>query len=327
MTQVITPRISAPGPPRDGDPFRYGWRYVSRTLPDGRPVTERIPLTLKDVLHPQEDDVIPENSVHELERGYLAGVLRARYAKNRRVLVLSDCLIDWGISGLKPTSPDLVLLEGVRTKKGRWSTFRLSKEGGHPLLVIEIVSPSTRQNDVGDKVAEYHRAGVPLYVVVDQEREDSPRRLRVYRHQPHGYIEEPVAPGERVPLGTTGILLGLKDEHVVCYDQPRGKELGDYAKVSQQLRKAERAQRNEAAARQVAERGQREEAAARQAAERAQHEEIAARQAAERSQREEAAARQAAERAQREEAAARQAAEQRIRDLEGQLRRVQENRP
>jgi colicin import membrane protein len=104
-------------------------------------------------------------------------------------------------------------------------------------------------------------------------------------------------------LGPTGILLGLKDEHVVCYDQATGKELGNYAQVCEQLEQ-------EAAARQAAEQRQREEAAARQVAEQRQRE-------AEQRQREEAAARQAAE--QRA-----QAAEARLRELEEQFQRYNE---
>jgi hypothetical protein len=33
-----------------------------------------VPLTLEDVLHPQEDDVIPERSFHELIRRYLTDI-------------------------------------------------------------------------------------------------------------------------------------------------------------------------------------------------------------------------------------------------------------
>src|SRR5262245_45597129 len=68
------------------DPFRYGWRYVRRTLPDGTETLEQVPLTLRDVLHPQEDDVIPENSQHEGHRRYFHDVFKRRLSRQATIL-------------------------------------------------------------------------------------------------------------------------------------------------------------------------------------------------------------------------------------------------
>ena len=125
--RTATPR-TAPG--RRSLPLRLA--YVNRTLPDGQTVIEEVPLTLEDVLHPQEDDVIPENTQQARDRRYLADVLNDRYVGEPHILVLDDCLIDWGIPGLRSHSPDIGVLQGVRTKKGRWGTFSLRKEGGRP---------------------------------------------------------------------------------------------------------------------------------------------------------------------------------------------------
>jgi hypothetical protein len=40
--------------------FRYGWRFVHQTLPDGSRELVQVPLTMEDVLHPQalEDTVL-----------------------------------------------------------------------------------------------------------------------------------------------------------------------------------------------------------------------------------------------------------------------------
>ncbi len=64
--------------PVDPDPFRYGWRYVRRTLPDGRETLDQVPLTLEDVLHPEEEDATPEDTIHEPERSHLVGACRRR---------------------------------------------------------------------------------------------------------------------------------------------------------------------------------------------------------------------------------------------------------
>ena len=42
--------------------FRYGWREARQRLPDGSYALLRLPLTLYDVLHPQEFDKIMNNS-------------------------------------------------------------------------------------------------------------------------------------------------------------------------------------------------------------------------------------------------------------------------
>jgi len=34
------------------DPWRYGWRYRPRTLPDGKVEIVQIPLSLDDLLYP-----------------------------------------------------------------------------------------------------------------------------------------------------------------------------------------------------------------------------------------------------------------------------------
>jgi Uma2 family endonuclease len=40
-------------------------------------------------------------------------------------------------------------------------------QGGLPVLVVEVFSPSSRRRDVGDKLTAYRDAGVPAYWVVD----------------------------------------------------------------------------------------------------------------------------------------------------------------
>jgi hypothetical protein len=221
-------------------PYPYGWRPVIQTGPDGRPIYTEIPLTLEDVLHPQEGDVIPENTLHDAERTYLASVARARVAGRADALVLSDCLIDWGVLGVRPMSPDLAPIFGVVDPGRRRGTFRVVDEGAEPCLVVEIVSPDTPTNDTVQKLELYHRLRVPWYFIIDQEGEDGPRRLRAYRFAPDSYVEVPPDAQGRVLLEPLGIRLGLRDERLVCYDAASGKELGDYEHISRELEAAER---------------------------------------------------------------------------------------
>jgi hypothetical protein len=53
MSTTLARERAAPAP---ADPFFYGFRYVPRPRPDGGSDLEMVPLTLEDILHPQEDD-------------------------------------------------------------------------------------------------------------------------------------------------------------------------------------------------------------------------------------------------------------------------------
>ncbi len=54
-----------------------------------------------------------------------------------------------------------------------------------PLLAVEVLSPSSRKRDVGDKLTAYRDAGVPSYWVVDPINP----RLRAWRLEDGEYVE------------------------------------------------------------------------------------------------------------------------------------------
>ena len=56
---------------------------------------------------------------------------------------------------------------------------------GVPLLAVEVLSPSSRRRDLGDKLTAYRDAGVPSYWVVDP---DDPR-LRAWQLVEGDYAE------------------------------------------------------------------------------------------------------------------------------------------
>jgi Uma2 family endonuclease len=58
-------------------------------------------------------------------------------------------------------------------------------QGGVPLLAVEVLSPSSRRRDVGDKLTAYRDAGVPTYWVVDPINP----RLRVWELRHGEYVE------------------------------------------------------------------------------------------------------------------------------------------
>jgi len=317
------PTATAPAPLPEEDPFRYGWRYVRRPTPDDPDHLEPVPLTLEDVLHPEEGDFIVHSDRHETDRMYLTAVLRARLEVHGRAIVLSDVRVAWDVPDLRPHGPDVMVIPGLRERRD-WSTFDVAEEGVRPALMIEITSPETRENDVVWKVAHYARAGVAQYVIVDNIGRRGERQLRFLDYRLVGDTYRLQPPDERgwVYLELADLWVGVEGDHVVCYADD-GTAFGDYATVVQQAAEAEARARaaEEQAQREAAARAE-AEALARAAAEQAQREAAARAEAEEQARREAAARAEAEEQAQRE-AAARAALEARLRELEAKLQRLQ----
>jgi len=238
----------------EADPFRYGWRFVYRKEPDGTLIEEQVPLTLEDLLFPEEGDFVVQTVGHNQNCAYLMLVLKARLADDPSAVVISDCRVAWDVPGLKPLGPDVAVFFGLHGYED-WGTLDVAKEGAIPALVIEVTSPDTRKNDVGIKKEFYHRAGVPQYVIVDVRSRKDGRQLRLtsYRHTPAGY--EPIPPNDRgwVWLDSIGIWLGSAEGRAVCYDGETAAEIGDYTSVCQALAVAEERAAADARARDVAE--------------------------------------------------------------------------
>src|SRR5437773_9902818 len=112
MSTISPPPAKRPIEP-EVDPFRFGWRYVKVTRPDGSTELDQIPLTLEDVLHPEEGDFIVQTDKHRADWVYLHEVFRARLADDPTAVVLSDCRVAWDVAGLRAHGPDVAVFLGV----------------------------------------------------------------------------------------------------------------------------------------------------------------------------------------------------------------------
>ena len=79
----------------DEAPFRYGWRDVKTVRADGSEELERQPLTMEDILHPQEEDFRVHTDLHNEDCLYLKKALQSRFPEGSNVRVMSDTRIDW----------------------------------------------------------------------------------------------------------------------------------------------------------------------------------------------------------------------------------------
>lgn len=97
---------------------------------------------------------------HQVAVGELFVQLR-EYARRTGAFVAMAPLDVW-LADDTVAQPDLVLVTAVHLG-------RVGEDGVHgpPDLVVEVVSPSSRDRDTGQKVEVYARAGVPEYWVVD----------------------------------------------------------------------------------------------------------------------------------------------------------------
>ena len=118
-----------PGP--QPDPYRYGWRYVTIRAPNGSETFEQVPLTLEDVLFPEEGDFIVQTDGHIGDIVYLRTVFKSQVAGVPTTVVLSDCRVDWNLAGVRPLGPDVAVFSGVRRRRN-WATFNLAARGLDP---------------------------------------------------------------------------------------------------------------------------------------------------------------------------------------------------
>jgi colicin import membrane protein len=250
MSTIPKPRRTSP----ENDPFFYGWRYVRRAGNNGRKVWVEVPLTREDVLHPQEGDHVMNGSPHDEDCIYLTNVCKARTADQPNAVVLHDVGVYWDVPGLEHHSPDVTVIFGVRRVQP-WPSFHVAVEGVRPTVLFEVTSLCTRDGDLLDKKREYHRAGVPYYIIVDdQARRGQPRRLRLlgYRRGPRGYRRMPLSADGRLWLEPLGMWLAIEGARVVCYDAA-GERLLEYAELEKARVAAEQQARTEAEARVAAE--------------------------------------------------------------------------
>jgi hypothetical protein len=183
-------------------------------------------------------------------------------------VIYRDQRIDWGAAGIEPHGPDLAVLESPKNLPRQLGTLQIRECGAHPLLVIEVTSPTTREVDLDEKVVEYDLAGVPFYAIVDRrfrnEREEL--RLLAYRATDQGYVRVRLDARGWLALEPIDLWLEIEDHHLVCRDA-QGQRLLDYQEVVQAYR-AEVLARKEAEARAEQERARAEaEIQARQQAE------------------------------------------------------------
>lgn len=221
------------------NPYFYGWREVWRQDEKGEWIHENVPLTEEDILHPQEGDHIVEGPNHDTDRDYLANVIRY-VMKGGQYVVSSDLGLDWEVEGERYLCPDVALLAAnPDTFERNKALVSLKDVAARVLMVIEIVSPSTRNNDFDKKFKKYHLFGVPFYALVDY-RPDAEHRevvLLGFRWTEQGYVPLSLDERGRLWLEPVNLWLAPAGDHVDLFDEHgiRFKNFDELATSTQEL--------------------------------------------------------------------------------------------
>ncbi len=96
-------------------------------------------------------------AVQQRLAGLIAGAIEPTALLSRVVVALADVRLDADAL----VQPDLFVLPSALPSGVRWEDMPC------PLLVVEVLSPSTASIDRGRKRSLYQRAGVPEYWIVD----------------------------------------------------------------------------------------------------------------------------------------------------------------
>lgn len=177
--------------------------------------TGHVKLTYDDLLHLPEDGLR-----HEIVDGehFVSAAPNTRHQRlvRRLTVALGAWLEDHGIGELFPApfdvvlsrhdvvEPDLVFLSNVRAATALNAQYATAAD-----LVVEVLSPATRQRDESLKRALYERAGVVEYWCVDPDADE----IHVHRRRggsfetPETYcavdghmLVTPLLPGFELPL-------------------------------------------------------------------------------------------------------------------------------
>lgn len=227
---VIASTPNGVAEPELDDPFRYGWRTVAETLPDGQIRYHDIPLTPEDYLDPQLGDHMVQSDPHLILVVALYNRFKKKYHNDQTTGVFSDLKLFWDKPGLKEPAPDLAIVPNLKNKKARRKSFHVRKEGTRPCLIVEVVSPDY-PGDATVKLKIYEEVGITEYIIIDPHFENESRPVTLTGYRLVDGIYQPIAPDTQGQLlsTTTGVWFGLdtSKRNVVLTNAITGERLLD----------------------------------------------------------------------------------------------------
>lgn len=207
--------------------WALGWRYEPVRTTNGQTELVRIPLTPEEALHPQEGYVMPIRTDHDRISDDLCDMLRPHLEAQADVAVFHDLVFAWDHPDVKPYAPDIAVIPQVRDREQNRSQFVVQEEGTRPSLIIEVVSPRSREADRVTKVRDYARIGVQEYVYIDQRTYKGAIVWEVvgFRLQEGVYLPILTDEDGALYLTTLNLRIGIEDGKVWLEDSATGENL------------------------------------------------------------------------------------------------------
>lgn len=245
-----------------------GWRYSKQVLLDGTHIRERHPLTILDILFPEEGDEVSVRNRHAITQTSAYDVMSMSTRNNPSMVAFKEMRIDFGLPSLRPLAPDAALVSGItKPKDYNWSTFYVKEEGATVELVMEITSPATRHIDVEPSMLTtreqhvfqrqlveypmlrskweiYAEAGVRIYIVIDDPEETGAPFLYFYRLNALKKIFTRCYPDAQGRFWIPPLRLYIaRGTHTIKWLDDTGHEVVDYAKLTDAYQETKKARK------------------------------------------------------------------------------------
>lgn len=145
-------------------------------------------------------------------------VLR-QYLKDRQATVLGNQFLYYaqGFPKLR-VAPDVMVIFNV--EPGGRDNYKIWSEGQVPVVIFEMTSPGTQEQDTGFKKTLYEQLEVQEYWLFDPKGEWIKERLRGYRLRGESY--EPITDNRSEPLQ---LRLAVEGELIGFYREDSGEKL------------------------------------------------------------------------------------------------------
>lgn len=205
-----------------------------------------------------------ETDVHREQMIALLDALTEYFRDDPRVYVTGNIFLHYldDAGERQSISPDIMVVRGIEKKLRRY--YKLEAEGKAPDLVVELMSTSTKVEDLGNKRVIYASMGVREYFLFDPTGEALNGQLRGFRLENGDFM--PMM-GSRLHSEVLGLELILENGRLRLQHAKTGERLRTHQEAEADRRAAEAKASRELKARQAAETKAQKELSARQAAE------------------------------------------------------------
>jgi Uma2 family endonuclease len=183
-----------------------------------------IPLQ-RDVHYPESDgQPMAESDLHREEMTYLIQALQERFRNAPDVYVAGNLFLYY-VQGdpRSVVAPDVFVVQGVSKRQRR--VYKLWEEGRAPVLIVEVTSDTTWEEDFLKKRACYEWLGVEEYLLFDPLGDYLSPRLQGFRLLAGRY--QRIEPGEdgSIASRTSGVTFRVEGPRLRLVDSATGEIL------------------------------------------------------------------------------------------------------